>query len=92
MATSMATVHLRTPADNSGAKAPVWLDGYVPDLSRVTHGATRWYATPVCAMLNHRWSSTPWSRWAFGFDRESTCVRCGQQRHERARLHADLGD
>ncbi len=59
------------------------------DQARVLCGATRWYAAPVCVLVSHRWSPTPWSRWAYGWDRETTCLRCGQTRHERARLHAD---
>jgi hypothetical protein len=44
----------------------------------------------LCLLLAHRWTATPWSRWAFGWDRELTCQRCGQIRHERTKLHANL--
>ena len=90
MATSMATPHLHTPAGLGGGNPSSRPEEYVPDQIRVLRGATRWYATPLCAVVSHRWSATPWSRWAFGWDREVTCRRCGQMRHERAKLHADL--
>jgi len=90
MATSTASVRAPTPfAGGATLAAP---EDYEPGQSRLLHGATRWYATPVCAMLNHRWAPTPWRRWALGWDRETTCLRCGQMRHERARKVADDGE
>ena len=90
MATTMTTARLHAPVDMPGGgvtNAPV---ERVADQIRVVHGATRWYASPLCAVASHRWTATPWSRWAFGWDREVTCRRCGQVRTERAKLHADL--
>jgi hypothetical protein len=78
MATSTATVRAKAPAELAGAQTLARPDEYEPGPSRLLHGATRWYATP-------------WSRWALGWDRETTCLRCGQVRHERARLTADRG-
>jgi len=60
------------------------------DQIRVLSGATSWAGAAICAVLSHRWSNTAWSRWAFGWDREVTCRRCGQVRHERAKLRADM--
>jgi len=57
---------------------------YNLDRTRLLRGSTRWHTTPVCALFSHRWVSTPWSRWAFGWDRELTCSRCGQKRREYA--------
>jgi hypothetical protein len=91
MATSFAAARARAPAELAGAETLARPDDYEPGQSRLLHGATRWYATPVCAMLSHKWAPTPWSRWALGWDRETTCLRCGQLRHERARLTADHG-
>ncbi len=88
MATTLASA--RIPADHGFIEAEPREPDYVPDVTRVMHGATRWYAAPVCAVFSHRWNASPWSRWAFGWDRELTCRRCGQTRHERAKLHADL--
>ena len=64
-------------------------DDYTIERVRVLNGPTRWYAVPVCAVFSHKWAATPWSRWAFGWDRETHCRRCGETRHERARLHAE---
>lgn len=91
MPTSFAAARVRLPAEFAGAQALAPPDEYEPGQSRLLHGATRWYATPVCAMLSHKWAPAPWSRWALGWDRETTCLRCGQLRHERARLTSDSG-
>jgi hypothetical protein len=56
-----------------------------PDHVRMIHGATRLAALPLCVLFSHRWVAMPWDRWAFGWDREATCSRCGVLRHERAR-------
>ncbi len=90
MATSIATARMQSARGFADPATVAREQDYVPDMVRVIHGATRWYAVPVCAAFSHRWSSTPWSRWAFGWDREVTCRRCGQMRHERAKLHSDL--
>jgi len=90
MATTMTTAHSRAPTGLPGGNPLTLPTEYVPDQVRALHGPTRWYATPVCAVFSHRWPKTPWSRWAFGWDREVTCRRCGQARHERAKLSADL--
>jgi hypothetical protein len=89
MATSVGTAHLGVQAQPDTA---IWPEERVADQVRVLCGPTRWYATPLCAVISHRWSATSWSRWAIGWDREVTCKRCGQMRHERAKLHADLPD
>ena len=54
------------------------------DRARLVRRATRWHASPICALFSHRWSTTQWSRWAFGWERELTCERCGQIRSEQA--------
>jgi hypothetical protein len=81
---------LRSPAEFVGPEVAPDPVAYVPDQIRTLHGPTSWLAVPVCAVFGHRWLPTPWSRWAFGWDREVTCRRCGTMRHERAKLHADL--
>ncbi len=72
----------------SMASAESLPEDHVPDLVRVLSGATRWYALPLCLLLFHRVSHTRWSRWAYGWDREATCVRCGKVWHERVRAPA----
>lgn len=90
MAISLATTDLGLAARQRGFVDFGAPETHAPEHIRVLNGPTRWYAAPLCAMISHRWAPTPWSRWAFGWDREVHCTRCGTARHERARLHADL--
>jgi hypothetical protein len=75
----MASLNLPQPLGLAGAEPPQ----HVSRHTRPLPGAIRWYALPLCAVFSHTWVTTPWSRWAFGWDREMTCRRCGQMRHER---------
>jgi hypothetical protein len=90
MAMTLAGARIDAVAGNPGRTAFTQPDVDAAEHVRVLSGPTRLYAVPVCAVFSHKWSETPWSRWAFGWDRETQCRRCGQTRHERARLHADL--
>ncbi len=87
----MATAHPHPPRDLAPPMATRPED-HVPEQTRVIGAATSWPGAVLCAALSHRWSAGPWSRWAFGWDRELTCHRCGQMRHERARPRAELQD
>jgi hypothetical protein len=57
----------------------------IAEHARVLRGASRWHWLPLCLLLGHRRTVTPWSRWAFGWDRETECARCGKLWHEQAR-------
>ena len=79
----------QAPPERGGAADSTQPAEHVAVQIRALHGATRWYAAPFCALFGHRWADPPWSRWAFGWDREVACRRCGALRHERARLHEE---
>jgi hypothetical protein len=90
MATTVLTSRSQSTAELVGLQVAPDAVTCVPDQVRPIHGPTSWLAAPVCVAFGHRWVPTPWGRWAFGWDREVTCRRCGSMRHERAKLHADL--
>jgi hypothetical protein len=82
----MTSVNLQASPGLADAKAAGRPDEYTAGRLRVLHGAVRWYAAPVCAVFSHRAATTPWSRWACGWDREVSCGRCGRLWHEHTRL------
>jgi hypothetical protein len=91
-APTIGSAGLGTPATRAGANAALSPDDHVPDLIRVLNAPTRPWATPVCAVFGHLRTNPPWNRWAFGWDREVACRRCGKLWHERARLPAPFAD
>jgi hypothetical protein len=68
--------------NRAGAAPAPGAGSYALGRTRVLCNFTRWHAAPVCGLLSHRWAATPWSRWAYGWDRNLTCGRCGQIRQE----------